>query len=321
MKKIIVLVIVVILLLPVAIIFLRPSRILTKQEAEEKYKLPTSHFVMWKGAKLHYTDEGQGIPLMMVHGYGGSHRNFDKIAALMKDDFRVIRIDLPGFGLSDFPKIEDEKNADLIQLYRDYMTFMLNELKLDSVYMMGNSMGGTMVMGAALNNPDKVKKLILMCSAGYEMEKVSEKAASLMKKKFTETLFMKGMPLFMSQNGAEMCWYDHSGINPADVEINNDMWNREGNIHAAFLLAGRGQFPDTTEFTQISCPTLIVWGKEDEIVPFYHAEKFHRDIKNSTVIAYDKCGHVPMIENPEQLEKDVLTFLKQRTPADYAELR
>jgi pimeloyl-ACP methyl ester carboxylesterase len=310
MKKYIILIVIVILLLPLAIIFLRPTRILTKHEAEEKYKLETSHFLNWRGAKLHYTDEGSGPPLMMIHGYGGSHRNFDKIKELLKDDFRVIRVDLPGFGLSDFPKLEDEKSADLILLYRDYFTFILNELNLDSVYLMGNSMGGTMACGAALNNPEKVRKLILMCSAGYEMEKVSEKAASLMKKSFVEKMFMKGMPLFMSQDGAEMCWYDDSKINSADVVINNDFWNREGNIHAAFLIAGSAQYPDTTEVKKITCPTLIVWGKEDEIIPYYHAEKFHRDIPNSSVIMYEKCGHVPMIENPIQLEKDVLAFLK-----------
>jgi pimeloyl-ACP methyl ester carboxylesterase len=277
---------------------------------KRRYASPHSHFVNWRGAEIHYEDEGNGIPLIMIHGYGGSYRNFDKIAALLKDDFRVIRVDLPGFGLSDFPAV-DENNTDLLQLYRDYMTFILDTLQLDSAYLMGNSMGGWMAWETAVENPQRIKKLVLMCSAGYEMEKVSENAAALMKKGgLMETLFMKGMPEYMSWNGAKKCWHDDSRINPADVKVNNDMWNRDGNIHAAFLLAGSGQFPDTVRITRVSCPTLIVGGKEDEIIPYTHAYKFQRDIKNSRLIIYENCGHVPMIENARQLKEDFVQFVK-----------
>jgi pimeloyl-ACP methyl ester carboxylesterase len=310
MKKALLIIFVIVLLLPAAIIFLRPDKILAKDEIKSKYAGEHSHFINWRGAEIHYEDEGNGFPVIMIHGYGGSYRNFDKIAALLKDDFRVIRVDLPGFGLSDFPHI-DEKNANLGQLYRDYMTFILDTLQLDSVCLMGNSMGGWMAWESAIENPERVKKLVLLCSAGYEMDKVSENAASLMKRGWLmETLFLKGMPEYMSWSGAKKCWYDDSRINPADVQINNDMWNREGNIHAAFLLAGSGQFPDTTRISKVGCPTLIVGGKEDEIIPSNHAYKFQRDIKNSRLVMYEKCGHVPMIENAEQLKQDFLEFIK-----------
>jgi pimeloyl-ACP methyl ester carboxylesterase len=75
-------------------------------------------------------------------------------------------------------------------------------------------------------------------------------------------------------------------------------------------LARSGQFPDSSLIRDVKCPTLIVWGKEDAIVPVEHAEKFHGDIKNSKVIIYDPCGHVPMMERTADLRKDFLEFAR-----------
>jgi pimeloyl-ACP methyl ester carboxylesterase len=122
------------------------------------------------------------------------------------------------------------------------------------------------------------------------------------------------MPLSFSEDGAKKCYYDHSKINTKEVENNNALWNREGNIEAAFRMAGSGQYPDTTRIEKIQCPTLIVWGKEDEIIPAEHANKFKGAIKNSTLVMYNNCGHVPMIENTEKTAVDILKFaLNQNT--------
>lgn len=309
MKKVFIGVLLLIIIVPLAIIFFRPSSILSKEAANKRFATENSKYVNWRGADLHYVDEGEGIPLVMIHGYGGSHRNFGKIAAILKNDFRVIRVDLPGFGLSDFPQI-DEQNTDLIKLYREYMTFFLDELQLDSVYIMGNSMGGWMAWEAAVDNADKVKKLALICSAGYEMDKISGRAVSLMKKKFVERIFSRGMPIYFSEDGAKKCYYDQNKINAEEVRNSNAFWNREGNIHAAFLLAGSGQIPDTARVSLIQCPTLIVWGKEDGIIPSEHAYKFQKAIAGSKLVMYEKCGHIPMIENTEQTAKDFLLFAK-----------
>lgn len=291
-------------------IYFRPNTIISHEEGKQKFATENSHFVKWKGAEIHYIDEGKGIPLIMIHGYGGSHRNFGKIANVLKKDYRVIRVDLPGFGLSQFPK-QEKNNTNLIQLYRDYMTFILDTLQLDSVYLMGNSMGGWMAWETAIENKSKIKKLVLMCSAGYEMDKVSENAAALLKKKYITTVFSRGMPMYFQESSAEKCYYNHQKINPQEVKNNNTLWNIEGNIQAAFLLAGSGEKPDTTQISKISCPTLIIWGKEDEIIPVSHANKFNKAIAGSKLIIYDQCGHIPMIENLEQTAKDVAAFLKK----------
>jgi pimeloyl-ACP methyl ester carboxylesterase len=242
----------------------------------------------------------------MVHGFGASVRNFSIMADMLKDRYRVIRVDLPGFGLTDFPEMGDK--PDYIKMYRDYITFILDTLHLDSVYVMGNSMGGGIAWLAAADHPDKVKKLVLLNSAGYDVSNVSGKL-TMFKYKSVGHVFDRGMPMSMSENGLKKCYADVSKVDPKLWEINNHFTNREGNIQNMLALARAQQFPDTTLITKVQCPTLIIWGKQDAIIPVQHAEKFHRDIKNSKVIIYDPCGHVPMLERPEDLKRDFIAFV------------
>jgi hypothetical protein len=100
-----------IILLITAVVFLRPSAIVSKQDAKSKLASPASHFLKWRDAEVHYTDEGKGFPILMIHGFGGSYMNFDALADAFKDSFRVIRVDLPGFGLSDFPSVKETKTT------------------------------------------------------------------------------------------------------------------------------------------------------------------------------------------------------------------
>ena len=306
--RIVISLLIVIALVPVAIFFFRPNLIISKADARKELALPSSHFIDWRGAQLHYTDEGSGYPVLMIHGFGGSVRNFSKMAADLSGQFRVIRVDLPGFGLSDFPDMGDK--PDYIKMYRDYVTFILDTLHLDSVYVMGNSMGGGIAWITAADHPEKVTKLVLLNSAGYDVASISGKL-TMFKYKSVGHVFDKGMPVYISESGMKKCYADPAKAEEAVWELNNHFTNREGNIQNMLALARSHQFPDSTIITKVQCPTLIVWGKEDAIIPVSHAERFHRDIKNSRVIIYDSCGHVPMMERSEDLTKDFLLFVKE----------
>ena len=311
MKKIVRIVIsllILITLIPVGIILFRPNLIISKADAKKELALPSSHFINWRGAELHYTDEGSGYPVLMIHGFGGSFMNFAKMAANLKGQYRIIRIDLPGFGLSDLPDMG--KKPDYIGMYRDYLGFMLDTLHLDSVYVMGNSLGGGMAWIMAVDHPDKVKKLVLLNSAGYDVANVAGKLF-FFRYKSVGRIFDKGMPVSVSERGMKSCFADKSKAEPSVWQLNNKFTNRQGNLQTMLALANSQQFPDSGLITKVQCPTLIIWGKEDVIIPVEHAEKFHRDIKNSRVIIYDPCGHVPMQERSDDLTKDFLQFVKE----------
>lgn len=311
MKKILLAVVVVIallLLIPVAILKLQPNRIISKQQAKQELSSPYSHFINWRGAEVHYVEEGTGQPLLLIHGFGGAYTNFSELAKLMKDHYRVISVDLPGFGLSDFPELQPNEN--FIQDYRDYMSFILDTLHLDSVYVVGNSMGGAVTWFTALDHPDKVKKAVLLDPAGYDAEKVAGGLAIFKFQSF-QNLFDKGMPLMMSWGGIRKAYYKDDEIKEERVVRNNKFTNREGNLKHMLNLALSHQFPDTTLIQQVKVPTLIVWGKEDEIIPLEHAYRFKRDIKGSELIVFDRCGHCPMMEEPQKTKDAIEKFFAE----------
>jgi pimeloyl-ACP methyl ester carboxylesterase len=197
-----------------------------------------------------------------------------------------------------------------VQQYRDFMTFFLDTLHLDSLYLVGNSMGGMMSWGVAADHPDKVKKLVLISSAGYDLEKISNQVARFMKIPFLERFFSRGMPLSSSEDAALKVYADHNKINPEAIKNNNMLWNRDGNIHAACAIVSCGHYPDTALIAKVQCPTLIIWGKEDKIVPVDHAYRFQRDIRGSELLVFDTCGHCAMIERPDETAAAIKRFFK-----------
>lgn len=289
----------------------RKDLALSKEYVKEKYVLPNSKFINWNGTEIHYTESGSGIPILMIHGFGGSNRDFMLLDSLIHDKYRVIRIDMPGFGLSDFPK-QTEEHPDYIKIYDEYFSFLLDTLHLDSCYVMGNSLGGMMSWNLAVKHPDVVRKLVLFNSAGYDMGEVIKTAnAKIFKYKIVQMLLQKGIPTFFTRRGMDRIFYNKSLLTDDRAQRFNDFWNREGNMQQIMNMASSEKYLDQNLIKQVGCPTLIVWGKQDKVVDPKYAERFHTDIKNSKLIVYDSCGHVPMLERPLDVKREVLKFLSE----------
>ena len=294
------------LIFTATIAMLRPSLVVPKALVRKELEQPNSKYFSWKGNMIHYVDEGQGIPVLMIHGFGGSHYNFQKLSELMKDKYRVIRVDLPGFGLSDFPKDEQ----DYATMYRSFVADFVNRLEIDSVYVMGNSMGGGIAWLYTLDHPEKVKGLVLLDAFGYDAEVIRKEVLRGERLSFLSPFLKKGLPITISRKTQLQCYEDDSMVNDDVVNRSNRFWNAEGNIDAFLSLASYSNFPTEENIKKILTPTLIVWGKQDAIIPAEHATHFHQDIKNSTVVLLDHCGHVPMAEKPDCVLQAFVSFEK-----------
>jgi pimeloyl-ACP methyl ester carboxylesterase len=246
----------------------------------------------------------------MIHGFGGSNRDFYILDSLINKNYRVIRVDLPGFGLSDFPK-QTALNPDYTKVYDQYFNFLLDTLHIDSCYAMGNSLGGLMAWNLAIKHPSVVKKLVLFNSAGYDMPEVMKTAnANIFRNQLVQQIVKKGIPTFMIKRGIGRVFYNPTILTEEKVKRVSDFWNREGNLQHIINMANANTYLDEKLIQKITCPTLIVWGKQDQIISVKYAERFHSDIKGSQEIIYDSCGHVPMLERPLDTERDVLKFLQ-----------
>lgn len=295
------------------IVWFRKSYIIPRQTAKVEYSKSGSNFFMYKGREMHYVDEGpsDSSVIVMVHGFMGSHNNFEAMAKALKGEFRVIRPDIPGFGLSQFFTEAGKPCPDLQQTYNDYFNFLFDSLKLNSFHLVGNSMGGMMAWVYAANNPAKIKSLALFCSAGFEMEKVLDKAAPILQYAWLEPLLRKGLPSENAGEGLKMCYANDSLMQMEDARFNNAMHNVQDNLQAAFSVASSGQYPDTLLLGKIHNPVLVVWGKEDEIIPYEHCSRFEKNLHQAKVITYSPCGHVPMMERTTELVHDYKAFLKE----------
>lgn len=304
---IIVAVILIFLILIVAIKF-RPNEIIPEEYILEKHTTPISKFFIWKGNKIHYTEQGAGETIVMVPGFGGCYFNFNDIAKNLSKDYRVISICTPGMGLSEFKQCHPQ--LDFFTEYKDLFRKLFETIQVDQVYLMGNSLGGLISWEITLDQPDRVKGLVLVNSAGYELSSVLANAAGPLRYKWFGTVLAKGMPRFITNDCLKRPFYDKSKVNPVELDLTYDFLNKKGTINTLLSLATCGLKPDTETIKNINTPTLIVWGQNDIIIPVSHAHLFHRDIANSQLKIYDNCGHMAMMEYPDEVAGDFRAFAK-----------
>lgn len=282
------------------------NRIISYEEAVHEFSTPYSHFTEWKGVKLHYIDRGQGTPVMLLHGYAGSFDNWSVLAENFPGNYRLIIPDLPGLGLSQFPE-DLPLDVSYIDLYTDFTHHLIEELELDSLYIVGNSLGGLLAWETTIREP-RVKKLVLLNAAGYSIEDVGSYFIKFSQSRMFEIVAKRGTPKIVARQAAKGCLGDKSKLDKERVEAFSSMLNKEGTLEAIGRLGSSGQYPDSTQISQVNVPTLIIWGDKDGVIPVSHSYKFHRDIKGSELEIYEGSGHVPMLENPDRLRQDLIRF-------------
>lgn len=192
----------------------------------------------------------------------------------------------------------------------------MDALGVKKCHIAGNSLGGEVVWQFTAAYPEMVEKLILSDSAGYVFE-MREGAKSLFLirkygKKFPVKYFIRynGNAKINAKEYAKS-YHDKTRLKLEVTQLYFDMSLRTGNRQALIeRMTGRWDDSEIIKLTTITAPTLIIWGKHDDVVPTHLAERFKKDIPNSTLAIIDDAGHVPMEETPEQFVQLVNDFLK-----------
>lgn len=264
------------------------------------------------GHRIAYLDEGQGPPLILIHGYGGSMWQWEYQQTLAAH-FRVITPDLIGSGLSDKPDL-DYRPEDLIESVRGLM----DALGLSTASLVGNSMGAGVAIGMALTHPQRVDRLVLIDGLP---DHVRERLASPLMQRAVNTrvpvwLARLGNWLFPS-TGTEAVLkeivFDHALLTSAVLDRSNRNRRHPGLI--APLLSIRDSLPlwerhFATRFNEIHQPTLILWGEQDRLFPLQVGRDLHTAISQSKLIVIPNSGHIPQWEQPQTVNGHLLEFLK-----------
>lgn len=262
----------------------------------------TSKEVLVFGQKIHYVEAGSGPTVILLHGLGGSSQAWQFNIGPLAEKFHVVVPDQIGFGKSDKPFVNYR-----IRTYVDFLDEFCRELKIERATLVGNSMGGWIAVMFAATFPERVDKLVLVDAAGYAPPKDFDMRTLYALNPTTKA----GMKTLVAK-----VFYNQ--MFSTDIAIRQAMAARlaagDGytiNSISESILRGEDFLDDVVK--TIKRPTLIVWGRQDGLVPLAEGERFNKDIAGSKLIVIDQCGHVPNVEKPREFNAAVLKFLTENT--------
>ena len=271
---------------------------------------PPSTFLPVAGFSVHLRDEGpreDPTPIVLLHGTSASLHTWDGWAAELSKQHRVIRFDLPGFGLTG-PAADGDYT---IAAYVRFVVAVLDALHVSRCVLAGNSLGGQIAWSTAVAHPDRVAALVLVDAAGYRLDSQSVPIGfRIAKMPVLNKLMLVTLPRGIVESSVRNVYGDPSKVTPALVDRYFELTLREGNrasLPLRFQQAGHGDHAD--DIKQVTAPTLILWGGKDRLIPPGHADAFHRDIAGSELVRFEALGHVPHEEDPAATVAAVQAFL------------
>jgi pimeloyl-ACP methyl ester carboxylesterase len=265
------------------------------------------------GSRINYVDIGSGDsgpPVVFVHGLGGAWQNWLENLPRVAQERRALALDLPGFGESEMP------TRDItVPSYGRYINEFCEQLGLDQVVLVGNSMGGFIAAETAIQFPGRVERLVLVSAAGISITNLHRRpaqtwgrvAAALGTYGATDTraaivrprirqLSLGFVMRHPTRLRTDLCWEQ---VHSAGGEGFRDA------LDALLDYDFRPRLPE------IGCPTLIVWGTDDMLVPVEDADEFERSIPNARKILMEDTGHVPMLERPVVFNDQLMQFIAE----------
>ena len=280
-----------------------------------KYEVKPSQYLKVNGMEVHYRAEGplsDSLPLVLLHGTSSSLFAWNGWVELLKDRHRIVRLDLPGFGLTG-PHPEGDYD---VETYLNFLQSFLSELGIEKCIIAGNSLGGEIAWRYALNNPGQVKKLILIGAAGYpvDIEKLPLSRLPLsylwLRVPLIRELSVRFTTPQVMHESLEYLYGDPEKVTEEVTEIYFDMTHREGNREALTeRMESFGRPAPWQEIPEIDIPVLILWGEQDRLIPVENARRFHRDLPRSRLVIFPEAGHMPMEEIPEKSAKAAEQFI------------
>jgi 2-hydroxy-6-oxonona-2,4-dienedioate hydrolase len=261
---------------------------------------PQDKSVMIFGAKIRYLEAGDAAKptVILLHGLGGNAENWAFTIPALAANYHVVAPDQIGFGKSDKPLLKYR-----VGTYADFLDKLMSELKIEKASLVGNSMGGWVAGLTAIKYPNRVEKIVLADAAGLLPKEVDMNQIYQLNNSTRDEIRANLKLIFASpalQNNEAL----------VDQFFTQRVMANDGYTINSLIesIKRREDFLDA-RLGEIKKPTLIVWGKQDGLLPLADGEKFNKGIANSEFVVFDNCGHVPQFEKAADFNKKVLEFL------------
>lgn len=255
-------------------------------------------FVSGSGVRTHYIKEGSGdTVIVFIHGFGGSTYSWRKNMAALAQTYTVVSVDVRGFGYTS----RDPASEYSPRGYATHVSTFLDILGIRRPIIVGHSLGGEVAIRIALQRPEDIAGLVLIDSAGLPSDRSF--TVPPVPQPLQTTLIRFATSKRAVRAGLERAFYDPSLVDgemiaayrdPLDVEKAEEMLWRMTRTMAPQL--------NRSEIAQISVPTLIIWGKEDRLIPLQKGEELAALIKGSRLVVLDRAGHMPQEERADDVD-------------------
>ena len=265
--------------------------------------------------RLHSEEEGIGQPLLLIHGFGASSYSWRAVRTELARTHRVIAIDMKGFGRSDKPLDDDYAAHDQAKLLLEF----IDNRGLSELSIAGHSFGGGVALSLALElnrkHPGRLKKLILVDSVAYEQG--LPPAFHVLRTPLVGPASAALVPPVVQSTAALMLAYkDSSKITQATIDAYARPMHEPGNRHALVRTAVK-ILPEyvnilTYQYRSIAQPVLLIWCREDKIVPLAVGQRLARELPDARLEVVETCGHVPQEEEPALTSGLMQRFLAGR---------
>jgi pimeloyl-ACP methyl ester carboxylesterase len=270
------------------------------------------HRIDIDGTEVNYAEIGSGRPIVFVHGLGGCWQNWlENLPHFAERGYRAIALDLPGFGASPLPDWEISMSA-----YGTLVDGFARKLGIEQAAVVGNSMGGFISAEVATTGPDWTDHLVLVSAAGISHAKMRREPATVAARMVAATapLVLRFNELGLRRPGVRKAAFQSVMRYPLKIrrellyEFFVSTMGSPGFGPAMVSLTG---YDFLHRLEEIDDPTLVIWGRDDLVVPASDAEGYEQRIAGSELHIFDETGHVPMAERPVRFNRLVGEFIER----------
>jgi pimeloyl-ACP methyl ester carboxylesterase len=279
---------------------------LGRSELERRYGSSSLHAIEVDGMKVYYKDTGpKDAPvLLLLHGFGSSLQTWDDWSVHLESKYRVIRPDLPGFGLTGASPMSDYSEENDVA----FLTHFADKLEIHNLSVIGHSMGGKMAWSFAASNPERIKALVLMAPDGFpEAKDIGTKPYEMPSIMGLMNYFL---PKYFVKKSLEPAFADTTALDDALLNRYYDFLRAPGVRRAILERANQTIYTDpVSRLKSIIAPTLLIWGENDQMIPSSNAKNYSNLLSNSTTVIIPNLGHLLQEEQPQKGLLPVIKFL------------
>ena len=276
-----------------------------------KYGGEPSQFVtIGDGTEIHLRDEGprDGLPIILLHGSNADLHTWEPWAEGLKEQYRVIRFDQIGHGLTGPDPNDDYSLASFVADIDE----VANALKLDRFVLAGNSMGGSHTVGYALEHPERLLGMVLVDAGGAPVKDDSPGniGFTIARTPVVNQLMRHITPRSLIEQSLRQSVSKEAIVTEAMVDRYWELLRYPGNRGASIIRFSRDWTGfDETQVSSITVPALIIWGEEDGLIPAFAGEWYDEKLPVSELVVYPGIGHLPQEEAPEASIADLKDWL------------